>query len=153
MVEEVHPTPEELRPPPEELPELVELPEEDSRAAYARNTAVMTVGTTLSRITGFLRIAAQTAALGVLVGSLGDTYTRANTTPNIVYELILGGILTSIFVPVFVDRLHAGGDWHDIASRFLTLVLVVLSVCTLVGVIFAPAIMRLYLSGVSLVGT
>src|SRR4029079_1405559 len=109
-------------PPPEELPELVDLPEEDSRAAYARNTAVMTVGTTLSRITGFLRIAAQTAALGVLVGSLGDTYTRANTTPNIVYELILGGILTSIFVPVFVEwrkkygRAAARGVWRRSAT-------------------------------------
>ena len=57
-------------PPPEELPELVELPEEDSRATYARNTAVMTVGTTLSRITGFLRIAAQTAALQRLLGDV-----------------------------------------------------------------------------------
>ncbi|HVD71003.1 MAG TPA: murein biosynthesis integral membrane protein MurJ [Actinomycetota bacterium] len=147
MVEEVHPTPEELMPPPEELPELVELPEEDSRAAYARNTAVMTVGTTLSRVTGFLRIAAQTAALGVLVGSLGDTYTRANTTPNIVYELILGGILTSIFVPVFVEWRNKYGReaaW-DVGRRVLTLTLVVLSVVTVVGMIFAPQIMRLYL--------
>ena len=134
-------------PPPEELPELVELPEEDSRAAYARNTAVMTVGTTLSRITGFLRIAAQTAALGVLVGSLGDTYTRANTTPNIVYELILGGILTSIFVPVFVEWRNKYGReaaW-DVGRRVLTLALVVLSVVTVLGMIFAPQIMRLYL--------
>ena len=134
-------------PPPEELPELVELPEEDSRAAYARNTAVMTVGTTLSRITGFLRIAAQTAALGVLVGSLGDTYTRANTTPNIVYELILGGILTSIFVPVFVEWRNKYGReaaW-DVGRRVLTLTLVVLSVVTVLGMIFAPQIMRLYL--------
>ena len=90
-------------------PPPAELPEQDSRAAYARNTAVMTVGTTLSRVTGYLRIVAQTAALGVTVSSLGDTYLRANITPNIVYELILGGILTSIFVPVFVEwRADAG---------------------------------------------
>ena len=44
-----------------------------------------------------------TATLGVTVSSLGSIYTVANLTPNIVYELILGGILTSVFVPVFVD--------------------------------------------------
>ncbi len=129
------------------MPPPAELPEEDSRATYARNTAVMTVGTTLSRITGYLRIAAQTAALGVLVGSLGDTFTRANTTPNIVYELILGGILTSIFVPVFVEwrQKHGREEAWDVGRRVLTLALVVLSAVTVVGMVFAPQIMQLYL--------
>jgi putative peptidoglycan lipid II flippase len=142
VVQEVHPTSEILTPPP------AELPEQDSRAAYARNTAIMTVGTTLSRITGYVRIAAQTAALGVTVGTLGDTYTRANTTPNIIYELILGGILTSVFVPVFVEWQQEHGEeaaW-DVGRRVLTLALVVLSVVAVIGMIFAPQIMSLYLS-------
>ena len=69
-----------------------------------RHAALMTVGTTLSRLTGFLRLTAMTAALGVTVSTLGSIYTVANLTPNIIYELILGGILTSVFVPVFVER-------------------------------------------------
>ena len=61
----------------------------------------MTAGTTLSRI-GYLRLVALTAALGVTAS--GSVYTVANLTPNIIYELVLpAGILTSIFVPVFVD--------------------------------------------------
>jgi putative peptidoglycan lipid II flippase len=138
----VRQTSEILTPPP------AELPEQDSRATYARNTAVMTVGTTLSRLTGYVRIAAQTAALGVTIGALGDTFTRANTTPNIIYELILGGILTSVFVPVFVEWRQKHGEeaaW-DVGRRVLTLALVVLSVITVVGMIFAPQIMGLYLS-------
>ena len=79
-----------------------DLPPEDSLQTYAHNTAVMTVGTTLSRVTGLLRIAATTAALGLSVSTLADTYNRANNTPNILYELALGGILTSVFVPLFV---------------------------------------------------
>ena len=35
-----------------------------------------------------------------------DTYNLANTAPNIIYELFLGGILTSVFVPVFVELLE-----------------------------------------------
>ncbi|HEY6566440.1 MAG TPA: murein biosynthesis integral membrane protein MurJ [Actinomycetota bacterium] len=142
MVQEVHQTSEILTPPP------AELPEQDSRATYARNTAVMTVGTTLSRLTGYVRIAAQTAALGVTIGSLGDVYTRANITPNIVYELILGGIITSVFVPVFVEwhQKHGKDAAWDLGRRMLTLALVVLAAVAIVGMIFAPQIMELYLS-------
>jgi len=119
----------------------------DTTGAYVRNTALMTVGTTLSRVTGYVRIAAQTAALGVTVAALGDVYTRANTTPNIVYELILGGILTSVFVPVFVDhqRRHGRDAAFDLGRRVLTLALVLLSIVAIAGIVFAPQIMRLYL--------
>ncbi len=112
-----------------------------------RHTAVMTVGTALSRLTGFLRLTAMTATLGVTVSSLGSIYTVANLTPNIVYELILGGILTSVFVPVFVDRMATKGsdDARDVANRVLSLVLVVLVVVAALGALFAEQIIRLYL--------
>jgi putative peptidoglycan lipid II flippase len=112
-----------------------------------RHAALMTVGTTLSRLTGFLRLTAMTATLGVTVSSLGSIYTVANLTPNIVYELILGGILTSVFVPVFVDRMETRGwdDARDVANRVMTLVLVVLVVVAALGALFAEHIIRLYL--------
>jgi putative peptidoglycan lipid II flippase len=112
-----------------------------------RHTAVMTVGTALSRLTGFLRLTAMTAALGVTVSELGSTYTVANLTPNIVYELILGGILTSVFVPVFVDRLETRGaeDAREVANILITLVLGLLIVVASLGAIFAEEIIRLYL--------
>jgi putative peptidoglycan lipid II flippase len=148
VVEEVGPTPDAVRPDavtPEQDP--VEGLPADTTGAYVRNTALMTVGTALSRLTGYVRIAAQTAALGVTVGALGDVYTRANTTPNIVYELILGGILTSVFVPVFVDHQRQRGRQaaFDLGRRVLTLALVVLSAVAVLGIVFAPQIMDLYL--------
>jgi putative peptidoglycan lipid II flippase len=107
----------------------------------------MTVGTALSRLTGFLRLTAMTATLGVTVSSLGSIYTVANLTPNIVYELILGGILTSVFVPVFVDRLESKGpaDAREVADRLITLVLAVSVVITVVAAVFAEQIIQLYL--------
>jgi putative peptidoglycan lipid II flippase len=112
-----------------------------------RHAALMTVGTALSRLTGFLRLTAMTATLGVTVSSLGSIYTVANLTPNIVYELILGGILTSVFVPVFVDRMATRGrdDARDVANRVMTLVLVVLVAVAALGALFAEQIIRLYL--------
>jgi putative peptidoglycan lipid II flippase len=119
---------------------------DDSRETFVRNTAVMSAGTALSRITGFLRLSVAAWALGDL--GVANAYNRANTTPNIIYELALGGILTSVFVPVFVEWLHTRGreEAWDVARRVLTLALVVLGTIAVLGALLAPQIMRLYFS-------
>ena len=119
----------------------------DSRESLVRHAAVMTTGTALSRLTGFLRLSAMTAALGVTVSSLGSIYTVANLTPNIVFELILGGILTSVFVPVFVDRLETKGpeDARHVVEGVITLVLALTILVAVLAAIFAEQIIRLYL--------
>ena len=139
LVEEVVPTSDDLE------PGSAPLPAGDAGGTFVRDTALMSVGTTLSRVTGYLRLSAQTAALGV--SALGNSYTTANTTPNIVYELVLGGILTSVFVPVFVEWLQTHGREEAwlVADRVLTLTLVVLGVVAVLGAVFAPQIIRLYL--------
>jgi putative peptidoglycan lipid II flippase len=106
----------------------------------------MTAGTVLSRVTGLLRISAQAWAIGVSVSALADTYNTANVAPNIVYELLLGGILTSVFVPVFVDwtKTHGRDEAWAVADRVLTLTLVVLGIAAVIAAIFAPQIMRFY---------
>jgi putative peptidoglycan lipid II flippase len=119
----------------------------DSRSETVRSVAVMSTGTLLSRGSGVVRVGVTLAALGV--SPLSDAYNIANTTPNIVYELILGGILTSVFVPVLVGwaKEHGHDQLGDVASRFLTLVLVILASVAVMGIVFAPTIMRFYLSG------
>lgn len=102
----------------------------------------------LSRATGLARVTITVAALGFT--ALSDAYTTANTTPNIIYELALGGILTSVFVPLLVDWAAAHGrEARDEAgSRFLTIVLVVLGTVVALGIVFAPSIMSVYLGGI-----
>ena len=63
-------------------------------------SAAPAVGTALSRATGLLRVSALTAALGLT--EVADIYNLANTTPNILYELVLGGVLSSTLVPMFI---------------------------------------------------
>ena len=79
--------------PADEGLELTPVPSDtvDSREATVRSAAVMSGGTLLSRVTGLLRVTVTLAALGFTVVS--DSYNAANTTPNIIYELVLGGIL------------------------------------------------------------
>ncbi|HWC32244.1 MAG TPA: lipid II flippase MurJ, partial [Actinomycetota bacterium] len=111
-----------------------------------RSTAVMAVGTTLSRVTGFLRIAAMAFAFGVAESRLPDAYNVANNLPNIVYELVLGGVLTSVLVPVFVERLTGRGkeDAWEAGHAVMTVAFVLLGVLTIVGILAAPWIVKLY---------
>jgi putative peptidoglycan lipid II flippase len=107
----------------------------------------MSLGTVVSRATGLLRIAAIAAALGVVESDrLTDAYNYANTAPNIIYELVLGGILTSVFVPVFVELLEKEGReraW-EVASAIINLSMVILVGITAIGIIAAPWIARIY---------
>ncbi|MFN2490726.1 MAG: murein biosynthesis integral membrane protein MurJ [Actinomycetota bacterium] len=116
-------------------------------SSLRRATAVMSLGTVLSRATGLLRLAAVTAALGIVEsGRLADTYHLGNTAPNIIYELVLGGVLTSVFVPVFVELLDKEGReraWR-VASAVINLSVVGLTAITALGIAAAPWIARLY---------
>ena len=115
-----------------------------------RASGVMAIGTILSRITGFFRAILGVAVLGTAL--LADTYNVANTMPNILYNLLVGGALTAIFVPQLV-RSFADEDGGDgFASRLVTTISGILLLLVIVGVIFAPALVRLYAPEFSTVG-
>lgn len=108
-----------------------------------RSTRVMAAGTLASRFTGLISKLLLAWAIGIAVG---DAYNVANTIPNIVYELLLGGILTSVVVPLIVaaaTRDTDGGEAY--AQRLLTLVAVSLGIASVFAVAAAPWIVRLYI--------
>ena len=119
-------------------------PERPGEAAatgrLVKSSAVVGVGTGLSRLSGLLRVGALTYALGAT--TLSDAYNLANTTPNIVYELILGGILSATLVPIFVDHLEHDDD--EGTSTVVTVAVVCLAVLTLVAMLAAPLIIDIY---------
>ena len=115
--------------------------------SLVRSTALMATGTLLSRITGLLRVTVLVATLGVGESRLADVYNVANTTPNVLYELVLGGILSSIFVPVFVEVQRTRGQrqaWH-VARATMTIAIVGLGLLAALGIVAAPWIIRLYI--------
>jgi putative peptidoglycan lipid II flippase len=108
----------------------------------------MAVGTIASRGTGLLRNLVLAAVLGV--ETVGTAYTVANTAPNIVYELLLGGVLTSVVVPLLVRAAKEDGDdGQAYAQRLLTLVVVVLGGAAVLLVLAAPWIIDLYADDLS----
>jgi putative peptidoglycan lipid II flippase len=115
----------------------------EAGASLQRSTGVMALGTIASRATGFLRLAAIAAALGL--SRVADPYNVANTLPNIVYELLLGGILTSVVVrPLVQAAREDADDGESFAQGLLTFVIGALFVAVLLGEVFAPAVVRAY---------
>ena len=107
-----------------------------------RASGVMAIGTILSRITGFFRAILAVAVLGTAL--LADSYNVANTMPNILYNLLVGGALTAIFVPQLVRSFSDEDGGHAFASRLVTTISGILFALVIVGVIFAPALVKLY---------
>ncbi len=128
-------------------PEDAPAPDSESAPApIGRGAAIATAGTALSRLTGFVRIAAMAYALGVVETRLADTYNLANTTPNILYELVVGGVLSAVLLRVYVEVRERSGPeaaWRFV-SRVTNAAMIVLGAFTILGVLFAPPVFRLY---------
>jgi putative peptidoglycan lipid II flippase len=103
----------------------------------------MALGTLASRGTGFLRTLVLAYVLGV--AAVSTAYNNANTLPNAVYDLMLGGILTSVVVPLLVNaakRDADGGEAYD--QRMFTLATLALAALTLVATLGAALLVDLY---------
>ncbi len=107
-------------------------------------TAGMAVGTTLSRLTGVGRVVALTAALSG--GGFADAYNLANTTPNIITDIVIGGVLAATFVPVFVAELttRAAKEAWEAISAVVTVTVAVVVAASVVFFVFTPQIIDLY---------
>jgi putative peptidoglycan lipid II flippase len=109
----------------------------------ARSSQVMALGTLASRVTGFLRTFVLVAALGTT--TLADAYTNSNTLPNTVYFLMLGGIFTSVVVPMLVRAAKEDPDRGvAYAERIFTLGVVCLLVVTVLATLLAGPLVDLY---------
>jgi putative peptidoglycan lipid II flippase len=103
----------------------------------------MAVGTLASRGTGFLRTLILVYATGVLF--LGNAYNNANTLPNAIYYLMLGGIFTSVVVPLLVRAARRDPDHGEAyAQRMFTLGALALLVVTVVATLLAGPLVDLY---------
>ncbi len=103
----------------------------------------MAIATLVSRITGFLWKIQLAWVAGLTV--VNDSFTVANTLPNIVYELLLGGVLASVVVPLLVRAQDDQDGGHAYTNRLLTVGMTMLAAGTVVAVALAPLFTRLYM--------
>ena len=130
----------DLRPVTGELPAA-------AGTSLARSTGSMAMGTLISRVTGFLRTFVFVFALGT--ATLANAYNNANTLPNAVYDVMIGGVLTSVVVPLLVKAASEQRDRGEAYNqRIFTLTVAALGVVTVVATIAAGLLVDLYASSV-----
>ena len=115
--------------------------------SLAGAAALIAVLTLLARLAGFGRTLVFTNAVGA--DSTGDTYLAANSVPNIVFEVVAGGALASLVVPLLAGGV-AAGDREQVrrtASALLGWTLLVLTPLAVLVAVLAEPIARLLLGG------
>lgn len=104
-----------------------------------RANATVAIGTLASRITGFLRMA---LVLWLVDGALADAFNTANNVPNVLYELVLGGVLAASIIPLFTEFADSKDD--ESTSAIFCTGLSALAVVTVVATAASWLITRLY---------
>lgn len=109
----------------------------------ARAALLIACVTVAARLAGFARVIVFTRIVGP--SCLGDTYFTANTVPNIVFDIVAGGALSSLVVPVLAGPVAAGerSVVDRTTSALLTWAMVILVPLTVVGMFLTRPLIRL----------
>lgn len=103
----------------------------------------MSIITLASRMMGYVRIFALAYALGTT--RIADSYNLANNMPNMLYELFAGGVLSSLFIPIFIEyfaRQREEEAW-EVASIVLNLTTIAMIVVAAATAVAAYPLVRL----------
>lgn len=119
--------------PPEDGDAVVD---RSSGRSLLQSSAIVAIGTATSRVTGLLRTVTQAAVLGA--AALSDAYNVANTAPNLLYDLLAGGVLAATIVPAFVDARHRRD--REATSAIVSVLGVAMLAVTAVSMLAAPFI-------------
>jgi putative peptidoglycan lipid II flippase len=118
--------------------------EQPKGQSLLRSSGMMAIANLASRVTGFLRQIALAAVLSF--GLVNSSYTIANTLPNIVYEFLIGGVLTSVMIPLLVRAQKEDPDGGEAYTRRLvTMAGTALLVATLLAMLAAGPLVALYM--------
>ena len=111
-----------------------------SAESVGASAALISICVIISRITGFARTWAMAFALGSTFVS--SSYQVANNLPNMLYELVMGGMLITAFLPVYLSVKKQLGDrrGNEYASNLLTIVVVLLAIVSVLCMVFAGQI-------------
>jgi putative peptidoglycan lipid II flippase len=113
--------------------------------SLARNSALMAMGTVVSRLLGFVRTSTLTGVIGI--GLAADTFDVANTLPNQFYLLLAGGVLNAVLVPQITKAATHDDGGHEFVNRLLTISFAIIAGATVLVTLLAPVLVRLFSQG------
>jgi putative peptidoglycan lipid II flippase len=118
---------------------------ERNRVAYA--AGLLMVATILSRILGYIRDVVIYARFGQ--NRITDAYQAAFSIPDFLYLLLVGGALSSAFIPVLSSYLanNKENEAWKVSSIIFNIIMLLMLGATTLGLIFTPQLMRLLVPG------
>jgi putative peptidoglycan lipid II flippase len=121
------------------------VPDRPHGRRLARNTAIFSALTGLSRVAGLVREVVASSYFGTS-GSF-SAFTLAFQVPNLLRALVADAALSSAFVPVFTELLEQRRkqDAFALAGALFGLILVALGAITIVFILIAPWLMPLFI--------
>jgi putative peptidoglycan lipid II flippase len=117
------------------------------RGRLVQAALLLTVATVASRFLGYARDAMILAQFGMK--RITDSYQAAFSVPDFFYIILVGGALSSAFIPVFGAYLATGKEeeaWH-VGSSLFNLIFLLLVGVVAIGIIFAPQFVGLLVHG------
>ena len=142
-------TPEQLAE-PYNAEEIVEAETAGTKqTSVAKSAGIVSIAVMFSRVLGLVREMIFANYFGA--GFLNDAFQAAYTIPNTLRDLFAEGALSAAFVKVFTDYqiLKSEEEAWKLASLVLNALVVILSVITILGIIFAPFIVSIVAGGFS----
>jgi putative peptidoglycan lipid II flippase len=120
------------------------------RARIGQAAMILTGAFIASRILGLLRTSMFAYVFGTSATS--DAYLQAFLVPDLIFNIVAGGALSSAFIPVFTHYMVGERDekqaWH-VASSALNLAIAIMMVLAGLAILFAPVIVPLYNPGLN----
>jgi putative peptidoglycan lipid II flippase len=119
------------------------------RVRIGKATLILTFAFVASRILGLLR----TSMFAFVFGTSGtsDAYLQAFLIPDLIFNIVAGGALSSAFIPVFTKYMVGEKDektaWH-VASAALNLAVAVMMGLALVAILLARVLVPIYNPGI-----
>lgn len=119
---------------------LIDDSKTSSATSVAKSTLAMSIATLSSRITGLLRTWMMAFALGNTV--ITSAYQVANNMPNVIFDLVAGGLLSAAFIPIFMQEkaLHGKSSGNHFSCNILNITIIFMGILSLLMTIFAPAV-------------
>lgn len=113
----------------------------------AKAAGIIMLAMVFSRIIGYVRDMVIYAQFGQ--NNLTDAYNAAFSIPDFLYYLLVGGALSSAFIPVFSGYIARGKeeDGWRVASTIFNIIIILMLVGITLGIIFAPTLVRILVPG------
>ena len=103
----------------------------------------MAMATLLSKVLGLARDSMLTAYFGS--GMVSDAFSTASTLPTVLFDVVIGGVISASFIPVFNDIMSKRGkdEAFKFVNKFVTLILCISAAIAVLGIVFSPQLVSL----------